>query len=339
MANPASSSEQRIVTAWYQKALWLWSLLPLTALFRIITALRRFGYRTGFFGSYRAAVPVVVVGNITVGGTGKTPTVIALVQALEKAGYRPGVISRGYGSAAPHYPYSVTEHCAAEVAGDEPLLIARRTKAPLVISPKRSEAIEQLLSQYHCDVIVADDGLQHYALQRDIELVVVDGKRGFGNGFCLPAGPLREPLSRLSTVDFIIGNGGQVTDLDKEYRMSLKIGQLINLASQESVDLSVQPLQKRFARGVHAVAGIGNPQRFFNSLRALGLQVFEHAFPDHHAYQAKDLVFDDDLPVIMTEKDAVKVPSSNDRCWYLPVDADFQEGFFDGLLSQLEQLR
>jgi tetraacyldisaccharide 4'-kinase len=330
-----------IVRAWYQRALWLWLLLPLTWLFRLLAALRRGAYRSNVLDSFRASVPVVVIGNISVGGTGKTPLVVALVSHLQREGYTPGVISRGYGSSATAYPYTVKKDDDTATAGDEPLLIARRTQCPVVIDANRSRAAQHLLEEHGCDVIVTDDGLQHYALQRDIECVVVDGQRGFGNGQCLPTGPLREPLSRLNTVDFIISNGAKAelkSTAAPDFVMQLSVGDLVHLRDAERK--SVEQWQKiSTVKRVHAIAGIGNPARFFDSLRALGFDVIEHAFADHYDYQVDDINFDDDLPVIMTEKDAVKIqPFASDNCWYLSVDADVDKAFYTALVERIKRV-
>ena len=337
-----------IVKAWYQGAWWLWLLLPFSWLFRLLSGLRRWLYQAGILSSYHVTVPVIVVGNISVGGTGKTPLVIALITRLQQAGFKPGVVSRGYGSQASQYPHTVSLSDTAEIAGDEPLLIARRTGAPVVIDANRGQAVNQLLMGFNCDVVVSDDGLQHYALQRDIECVVVDSQRGFGNRQCLPAGPLREPLSRLKTVNFIIVNGGvnhSIPTLTPAFGMELQASTLTQLGTGER--LSVQAWLERYAsekesemRKVHAVAGIGNPGRFFTTLRSFGFEVIEHVFADHYAYQPNDIHFDDNLPVIMTEKDAVKIQSfADERCWYLAVEAAIDEAFYSSLIEQLKTFK
>lgn len=342
----SNKQEHFLVRSWYQRSSWLILLSPLAIFYGLISSLRRKLYQAGWLFSFRADVPVVVVGNITVGGTGKTPVVIALVKALQQEGFRPGVISRGYGSAAPAYPFSVLADGNPQYCGDEPLLIAQQTGVPVVIDANRKNAISSLLQQHECNVIIADDGLQHYALQRDIEVVVVDGPRGFGNGYLLPVGPLRETTKRLASVDFIISNGRSDQSIPtpagvKQSIMSLEATQLVSNADGVAVALDDWPHSKQ----VHAVAGIGNPSRFYESLRGLGFTVVEHSFADHHAYQAEDLQFDNsqfdkDLPIIMTEKDAVKVRHINapDNCWYLPVEAVFDNDFFTALISQLQSI-
>lgn len=290
--------------AWYHGALWFWPLLivlwPLSGLFRVLAARRR---RELQFGQIGLPVPVVVVGNINVGGTGKTPLLCALTKALQQRGLRVGIISRGYGGSHRGAPRAVDVTDDAGIVGDEPLLLARSTGCPVVIGSKRFAAAEHLIAIAQLDVILSDDGMQHYALPRAVEIAVLDGMRGVGNGFCLPAGPLREPVSRLQEVDFVVVNGtGKSGFRDDELLTTLEPEQWCNVCSGEVLPLLHIPQ----GSAVHAVAGIGNPHRFFNTLRALGLQVIEHPFPDHHRFSAQDLLFGDNLPVVMTEKDAVK---------------------------------
>lgn len=268
----------------------------------------------------RLAVPVIIVGNISVGGTGKTPFVIWLVQRLREWGFKPGVVSRGYGGQAPAYPFEVTPETDARLCGDEPLLLARRLNVPMVVAPDRLAAAQALILKHPVDVIVSDDGLQHYALPRDLEICVVDGVRGFGNGALLPAGPLREPPSRLREVGLVVVNGGGWRGEAMQHAdMQLRMGQAISLSdSQQHKALTAFKGQR-----VHAVAGIGNPQRFFGQLEAMGIEVLAHPFPDHHRYQASDLAFDDERPVLMTEKDAVKCRTfASSQHWFVPVDAE-----------------
>ena len=332
-------SESFFVRSWYQKSPFMLLLLPLSVLYWLISGVRHYFYRQGIFSSFKAAVPVIVVGNITVGGTGKTPVVIALVEALRAAGFNPGVVSRGYGSKAPRYPYKVESVDTPTHCGDEPLLIALRTHAPVVIDGNRQQAITALLDEYACDVIISDDGLQHYALQRDIEIAVVDGQRGFGNGFLLPAGPLRETVDRLNCVDYVVSNGAATAvDLPHNYyEMNLQATGFHALQGQEFVASTGWQLDKN----INAVAGIGNPQRFYNSLKQLGLDPIEYSFADHHDYCSEDFQFDNNLPVVMTEKDAVKarfitVPNSS---WFLSIDAHIPEEFYASIVSQLKAMK
>jgi len=294
-------------------------LLPLSALFCLVSKVRSSLYRIKFFKAFKAPVPIIVVGNITVGGTGKTPLIIELVQQLQSMGRKPGVISRGYGGASSSWPQLVEKDIPAILVGDEPKLIHERTACPVSVGPNRQQDIELLLSKYNCDVILSDDGLQHYALQRDIEIVVVDAQRKFGNGFCLPAGPLRERQSRLQQIDLVLLNGGEANQLS--FNLRPKFCESINKLNEDAKALS------EFAgKTVHAIAGIGHPSRFFNMLRRLNIQVIEHEFVDHASYEKSDLLFNDDLPVLMTEKDAVKcVDFELVNHWSVSVNAEISE--------------
>ena len=321
-----------LAKTWYQPHPVRWFLSPLSGLYRLICATRRIAYRSGILSSYRPAVPVIVVGNINVGGTGKTPAVIYLAELLKEAGYHPGIISRGYGGSTLAAPLAVTTDSNPAIVGDEPLLIARRTLCPLVVFPCRADAVKVLLSKHNCDVIITDDGLQHYALVRDIEIVVIDGTRQFGNGYCIPAGPLREPISRLNHVDFILDNG----TARHGYAMQFKSDTLVNLAD----NTLRKSLSYFIGKPCHAIAGIGNPQRFFDQLKASKLNCTTHSFGDHHAYTDHDLNFGDNMPIIMTEKDAVKCQVfARDNMWYLPIHAVINPEFSTQLLAQLDTLK
>ena len=324
--------DQHLQQRWYGNPGWLYLLWPLELVFRFFAALRRVLYRSKLLASWRAPVPVIVIGNITVGGTGKTPVTIAVCELLQRAGFQPGVISRGYGAQPPSTPYAIDISDDASIAGDEPLLIARRTRCPVVIAPKRAAAAQYLLNQHRCDVLICDDGLQHYALQRDIEIAVVDHARGFGNKHCLPVGPLREPQSRLNRVDVILRNGG-----DDDTAFQITSDAFVQISDGQSIP--PRTWCKQHPR-VHAIAGIGNPQRFFATLRALGCSVIEHTFPDHHAFTADDLQFDDNLPIVMTEKDAVKcVTFASERCWFLQVRAALPESLGAAIIGKLRVAR
>ncbi|KGK43167.1 hypothetical protein LH51_01655 [Nitrincola sp. A-D6] len=321
--------------AWYRQAAWLKLLRPLSAAFTFLARRRRDDFRKNE-RSWVASVPVLVVGNINIGGTGKTPVVLALIELLKSQGYKPGVVSRGYGANPPCFPWLVEPQQSAHQAGDEPLLIATRGQVPVVIDPDRPAAVRHLLSHYDCDLVISDDGLQHYALARDIEIAVIDGVRGLGNGRCLPEGALREPPERLSEVDFILQNGeGAGLQHAHAQVFQLAATAFLNLHTQEMqpVDLWVS------AHGlapVTAVAGIGNPGRFFATLEALGLQVVEHPFADHHPFVEEDLRQADGTLVIMTEKDAVKCRQFNcPGCWVLQVSAILPDSFKQSLLQRL----
>lgn len=305
-----------------------WWTLPVAALYGGISRLRRTVYRLGMLKSTRMPVPVIVVGNLVAGGAGKTPLTIALVENLRAKGFKPGVASRGYGGTAAG-PVLLEASPDPTVVGDEPSLIAMRTGVPVAIGADRTAAVRLLLEQ-GVDVIVTDDGLQHYALARDIEICVVDGVRRFGNGRLLPAGPLREPLSRLRHVDFVVCNGGAAHGHEI----------LMQLAPADAVAVDEpsrrRPLSAFTGQRVHAVAGIGNPARFFTLLREAGIEVIEHAFPDHHRYAAHDLAFADDLPVMMTEKDAVKCRGFAIRGWWsVPVTAQLPSTFRDAVVTRV----
>jgi tetraacyldisaccharide 4'-kinase len=317
---------------WFDGRVAALPLLPLAALFWLVSTLRRFAYRWGALKSERLPVPVVVVGNLTVGGAGKTPLVIWLVRHLAERGLRVGVLSRGYGGKVRAFPVEVTRSTDPLLVGDEPVLIARRAACPVVVDPDRVRGARWLLQRQRCELLVADDGLQHYRLARDLEIVVVDGERRFGNGLLLPAGPLREGRGRLRAVDLVICNGG--APQPGEHAMVLRAGEAQSLARQDVR----QPLDAWRGQRVHAVAGIGNPERFFRMLEGLGLEVDALSFPDHHAFRAADINPPGDRPVLMTEKDAVKCRGfAGPRHWVVPVDAEPDPGFIGRLDARLSE--
>ena len=306
-------------------------LLPISWVFCLLVWARRRAYQWGLIAVQRLPVPVIVVGNITVGGTGKTPLVIRLVEQLRQSGYRPGVVSRGYGGQSETWPQDVFPDSDPMMTGDEPVLIARRTGCPVCVGPDRPEAAKRLVEKSACDVIISDDGMQHYALYRDLEIAVLDGKRRLGNGFCLPAGPLRECRGRLKEAGLVVINGEHSHG---ETSMTLVPGNLVNMADPEKT----QSLDSFSGESVHALAGIGNPSRFFDTLRTAGLHPIEHAFPDHHRFSADELSFDDQLPVIMTEKDAVKCFSfARPQYWYLMVYAETDPLIIDRINRVLKE--
>ena len=350
----SNSLERALERGWYSPFSWTLLLLPLSWAFRVIACLRRY-YRLQLKPTKPLSAPVIVVGNISVGGTGKTPLLLTLIHWFQEQGYRPGVISRGYGGAAPQYPLLVKPDSIATEVGDEPLLLAKG--CPVVVDPNRYRGATHLLEQTDCNLILSDDGLQHYRLPRDIEIVVVDGQRGFGNHQCLPAGPLREPVSRLNHVDFVLVNGDKSNEFFGESSALITFGlnvetiSLRHLSTGESLDitgdvktpgeLGLNKLKKwRGGYKVHAVAGIGNPQRFVTSLKQLGFEVLLHAWPDHHSFTGDELDFDDDLPVIITAKDAVKCAEvSSDNVWVLDVMAKPEAEFLDKLAHQVVSLK
>lgn len=309
-----------------------WTARMLAALYGAAVRLRLAAYRRGWLKQRRAGVPVVIVGNVVAGGSGKTPLVVALVERLRAAGRTPGVATRGYGRDDPATPRWVDARTDPVLAGDEPLLIARRTGAKVRADRDRVAAARALV-EAGCDVIVCDDGLQHYRLARDVEIEVVDARRGHGNGRLIPSGPLREPASRAAACDFHVLNdaGGDAEPAFGQWRMQLRAGDALPLLGGRPV-----PLQAFAGRRVHAVAGIGEPERFFATLRAQGIAVVPHAFPDHHRYTADDFEFGSDLPVLMTEKDAVKCSAfAGAQHYMVPVRADLPEAFWIALLDRL----
>jgi tetraacyldisaccharide 4'-kinase len=314
-----------------------WPLRPLSWLFAALAATRRAGFAAGLLRQQRAGCPVVVVGNLTVGGTGKTPLVIWLARRLRSQGIKVGIASRGYGAASAT-PRLVDDASGAREVGDEAILMHRNAGAPVCVCTRRVRAA-QLLRESGCQIVICDDGLQHYALHRDCEIAVVDGARGLGNGLLLPAGPLRESPSRLRAVDFVVLNGAASVALPALREPALQM-QLVGEALLPL--LAGQPVRAldelRGAR-VHAVAGIGNPQRFFALLRSRGLEVIEHPFADHHAFVAADICFQDELPVLMTEKDAVKCGAFADaRHAFVPVEARFGAADEQRLLQRIAAL-
>lgn len=319
---------------WYSPSWYHWPvimlLLPLSALFWLLSALRRTLFRTKIKPSINIPVPVIVVGNISVGGNGKTPLVVYLAKRLRQEGYHPGVLSRGYGGKNATYPMTVEYTSNVDVVGDEATLMRQHINGPLVVDPVRPRGAMELVDKYKCDVIICDDGLQHYALNTDIKIVVIDGQRRCGNKLLLPAGPLREGLWRLDTVDFLVLNGGLVTN--REYLMSLEAGKLINV-KHPNKSLSIDDL----TTPVSALAGIGNPQRFFSLLEKKQVKLKDRiSFVDHHAYSVKDIP---STTVIMTEKDAVKCTQiAHDDCWYLPVSASLTRQFELQLVQKLKQV-
>lgn len=323
--NPGEFSQRH----WYRLSPLSCLLAPLSLIFLLIVSLRRFAYTSGLLPRTRMAVPVVIVGNLVAGGTGKTPLVLWLAQALQRAGRRPGIISRGY-KAANDVPRMVRAGDNPAQVGDEPLLLAQRSGVPVCIARKRVHAAQALLAAHpQCDVLISDDGLQHYALMRDFEIAVED-TRGYGNGMLLPAGPLREPASR--PVDAIVMNGAA----SREGVWSMRL----EAQTFYAVHAPHTPVDVETLRGLrlHAVAGIGHPQRFFDTLRALGLEFVPHAFPDHHVYKAEDLQFSVCDAVLMTEKDAVKCGGFGRKHFFaLRVDARVDEALLESIVTRLSE--
>ncbi len=325
------SFDEFIEKVWYSSHPLGLLLVPLAWCYTLVIILRRVCYQSGIFAINQVAAPVIVVGNISVGGTGKTPLVLWLVDYFRQKGLKPGVISRGYGGRESARPQQVRPDSNPLLVGDEPVLIARNTLSPVAVARERLLAAEELIKHYNCNLIICDDGLQHYGLGRDLEICVIDGQRRFGNERCLPAGPLREPVGRLNSVDMIVSKykAGR-----HEYKMEYEYGDLVSVRNPDT-SMAISELA---GQEVHAVAAIGNPERFFAWLRKHNIQIIKHVFPDHHPFQEEEIAFHDGLPVVMTEKDAVKCQQfSNPLHWYLPIRASLPEAFsirLDNLMKE-----
>ena len=324
---------ERLNAVWYGKHPGAFALAPLSWIYGLIGGVRRQSYRSGLLATHRPAVPVIIVGNISVGGTGKTPLVVWLSGFLRDNGWRPGIVSRGYGGIGDKWPQQVRPDSDAIVVGEEAVLLARRCGVPLAVGADRAAAVEGLLKYHQCDIVISDDGLQHYGLARDIEIVVVDGVRRFGNGLLLPAGPLRESVSRLRDTDATVTYGIAARG---EFPMRY-VGETLVGVADDSRRIEVDEFPEHEE---HAVTGIGEPDRFFATLRGHQFSLKRHVFPDHHAFSVRDITFDDDLPVIMTEKDAIKCERfADERHWYLPVSAQMGEVFVHRLESLLLRIK
>ncbi|MBH0064532.1 tetraacyldisaccharide 4'-kinase [Psychrobacter sp. SZ93C1] len=364
------SIEATVTRAWQRQALWLWLLLPISWLYGLITMLRRQAYRIGLLSSYCAPIPIMVIGNISVGGSGKTPLIIALVNELQSRGVKVGVISRGYGGDTSQMPALVNIDSLPNIVGDEPCLIVSMTGAAMAVCPNRQQAVTTLLDAYpDLQLIIADDGLQHYALQRDIEWIVVDAARGFGNEQLLPTGFLREPMSRLEGANVIyhekLETGAVYQDnntlpLASRSTMHLvpdKLQRLwqLKLTDARATDSKVKIDMPEKGSQVHAVSGIGYPQRFFDTLSSLGFDVIGHPYPDHYDFSLAELLQYRDDPIVITSKDAVKIRAllveytskqalSDEyeelasRLWVLPVTAVLSDNCYDNLDEQLKTL-
>lgn len=336
------------------------SLWPVSLLYCIIIHIRKFCYKIGGLKPQKHhGVPVIVVGNISVGGNGKTPLIIYLLEQLQKKGYQPGVVSRGYGAINPQLTKATTKQVninkPATLYGDEPWMIANKTHCPVVIGAQRALAVKHLISNFDCDIVLSDDGLQHYAMHRDIEICVVDSSKNFGNGFCLPAGPLREPIRRLNEVDFIVyhhtekGANNLPIRLHKEalstsnqqtIEMQLQFNQIVSM-TDTPIAINFTDFIKAYKnQRIHAVAGIANPTRFFKQLKNHGINIIEHGFSDHHDFTAQDIQFNDGLTVIMTEKDAVKCSAFNPKnCYYLSVKTILSTDLVGSIINALQSKR
>ncbi len=309
-----------------------WPLVPFSYLFSSITFIRKHFYL--FLNRFRAKppVPIIIIGNLTVGGTGKTPLVLHVAKLLHRQGYKPGILCSGYRGSAKQ-PTRVSVESDPSVVGDEPLLLALQSNCPVYAYRKRRQSLKALLDNEDVNIVICDDGLQHYALPRDIEIVVVDGIRRFGNGYCLPAGPLREPARRLQSVDLVMVRDGENTP--GEEHMHYRLAGLYH-PHTKSIERSFSLLK---GKKMHAIAGIGDPERFFATLRAEELQILEHPYPDHHPFQADEVCFEDGLSVIMTEKDFVKCRSFVDeRHWVVRIQTDVSESFDRKLMKLVKEI-
>jgi tetraacyldisaccharide 4'-kinase len=334
----AGTAYNWIHRVWYEDAPSGWILVPLSGLYWLVLGLRKFLYDCGALQTRKADIPVVVVGNITAGGTGKTPTVLWLVEQLRARGFTPGIVSRGYGCSKASTSMRVEADSDAAVAGDEPVLLARRGRCPVVVDPDRARAAAMLAAD-GADVVIADDGLQHYRLARDYEICVIDGLRGLGNRRLLPAGPLREGVQRLADVEQVLVNG-VLRRSDRALTTAEQNAISFELVATEACRLNgslARPIDRFAGTTVHGVAAIGNPRRFFDLLRLHGIQVIEHEYPDHAELSIADLEFGDNFEVFMTEKDAVKLGrGSKDKFWYVPVELTMDPVESAPLLEQIE---
>ena len=325
------TSSSFVVDSWYNKSIWLYLLYPFSLLFSYLTSRRRRKFLKDKNKSYKSEIPIIVVGNLTIGGTGKTPLVKYIATELINRGYKPGIVSRGYGGKFKE-TLKVDENTSVKETGDEAQILAK-LNIPFYIDKNRVRAVDKINKNHDCDVIISDDGLQHYKMKRNIEIAVIDGKRRFGNKLTFPAGPLRESIKRLDSVDFIVNNTGPTEE--KEFLMNISPSEFVHLKSGKSYKIDEWPMHNQ----VHAVAGLGNPGRFFDLLGKLGFDIIRHPFPDHHNFLSSDIFYLDHLPIVMTEKDASKCRDfDNNKIWYLKIDADVNNKFIDQLQNKLEEI-
>ena len=325
------SSRSFVVDSWYNKSLWLYLLYPFSLLFSYLTSRRRRKFLKNKIKSFSSNLPVIVVGNLTIGGTGKTPLVKYIASELIKRGFKPGIVSRGYGGNFKE-TLKVEQDTPVKQTGDEAQILSK-LNIPFYIDKNRVRAVETISKNHDCDVIISDDGLQHYNMKRDIEIAVIDGKRRFGNKLTFPAGPLRESIKRLNTVDFVVNNSGPSEE--NEFLMNISPSEFVHLKSGKTYGIEDWPMHKQ----IHAVAGLGNPSRFFDLLEKLGFEIIRHPFPDHHNFDSSDLYYLDHLPIVMTEKDASKCKEfDNNKIWYLKIEADVNNKFIDQLENKLKTI-
>jgi len=320
--------QQRVNALWYGNNKLAYLLTPLSCLFSAALSIRKHKQTSQ---QIQFNVPIIIVGNVTVGGTGKTPMVVALVEALKKLDYRVGIASRGYQGNATQATLVNKQHSSTDV-GDEPLLIQRKTQVHVMVGTDRVAVIQTLINDYQCDLIICDDGLQDYRFKRDVEIVMVDGERIFGNQLLLPAGPLREPVERIQQADFVVSTGKTVPAISSD-SMKLQIHHAYDMNDK----LNVQPLSQWQGQSVHALAAIGHPQRFFNALKAKGINIIEHEYQDHASLKHADVVFSDQLPVLMTEKDAVKCQSYNlTNTWVVALETELPKDFITRVVERIK---
>ena len=313
--------ETLIEKVWYSKNIFSLLLSPLSLIYISIIYLRYTLYQLGLISITKINVPTIVIGNIVAGGTGKTPLVIWLAKHFKDKGFLPGIVSRGYGGTYLSNIELVKPTSNPLLVGDEPVIIARNTNCPVVVAKKRAKGAKELVEKYNCNIILSDDGMQHYSLARDIEIAVIDGQRRFGNNYCFPAGPLREPKSRIFKADLIVSKYNARTC---EHKMDYTYHQLVSLNELSKTI----PISDLHGMTVHAIAGINNPDHFFSYIRSHKLELIIHKLPDHYSYTEDDVKFDDNFPVVMTEKDAVKCLNySSDKHWYIPISAELSKSF------------
>ncbi len=328
-----------LIRAWYNPHPIKW-LIPISWLFSLVILMRRFLYRIHLIKQHSFSVPVIIVGNISVGGNGKTPCVIALTHYLRQRGMQPGIVSRGYGGSKNKIPHTVQLTDTASDVGDEALLLKQRCQCPVVIAKKRADAVDHLLKTTDCNVVISDDGLQHYALARTVEIIMMDGTHGLGNQYCLPAGPLREPVSRIQQSDAIVLTGNVTSRSQLATTLKMPPTYIMSLAATVCYQLHAPdkqvPLTQLAKQTVHAVAGIAHPSRFFTMLSAMNIHVIEHAFADHYAFQAVDFADFADECILLTEKDAVKCQHCQlTNAWVVPVEGLLPDAFYDIILKAL----
>lgn len=325
MGSLRSRIERNLIRSWYSQSSWTEILAPLSRLYGSLAEKRREKYFRDERSVWRAPVPVCVVGNITVGGTGKTPLIVWLAHWLTRRKQRVGIVSRGHGGSS-SFPLEVSPDTSFRLAGDEPVLIARRTDCPVIVDPNRTRAVQKMIEMHQVDIVLSDDGMQHYALARNLEIAVLDGKRKIGNGKLLPSGPLREPTSRLKTVDWVVSYGCKTHLVEDEWVMHYRVDGMVNVADESR--LTVAEFQRLHGPRVRAVAGIGNPCRFQQTLLRESFECNFQAYSDHHVFSESDFRGSPDEVTVVTEKDAQKIrdlPMIAPHVWYVEIAVEFED--------------